>query len=81
MNKPIRTIDQLKAVLRRARQAQNLSQAQFGNRLGLSQMRISTIELHPERMSVDQLLTVLTQLGQDLIIQPRSTTPPAREDW
>jgi hypothetical protein len=35
------------------------------------------IEKHPERMSVDQLLTVLMVLDAELHVEPR-TPPPSR---
>jgi len=74
----IRTPTQLKAALRRLRRAQGLSQSEFGRKVGLSQERISVIENHPERVTTDQLLTLLMALGMELVIEPRSLagTPP-----
>jgi HTH-type transcriptional regulator/antitoxin HipB len=40
--------------------------------VGLSQERISTIERHPERITVGQLLTLLMALQAQLRVEPRS---------
>jgi HTH-type transcriptional regulator/antitoxin HipB len=45
------------------RKAQNLSQADLGRLIGLSQERISTIESAPEKVTMDKLLTVMMALG------------------
>lgn len=37
--------------------------------MGLSQKRISSIEAHPDRVSLDQLLTVLMALGAQLQVR------------
>jgi len=74
----IRTPTQLKTVLRGLRRAQGLNQSEFGRKVGLSQERISAIENHPERVTTDQLLTLLIALGMELVITPRSleANPP-----
>lgn len=69
---PIQTPAQLKAALRSLRRDQELSQAAFGRKVGLSQERISVIENHPERVTTDQLLTLLMAMGMELVIKPRS---------
>ncbi len=68
----IQTPAQLKAALRSLRRDQKLSQSAFGRKVGLSQERISVIENHPERVTTDQLLTLLMALGVELVIKPRS---------
>jgi HTH-type transcriptional regulator/antitoxin HipB len=68
----IRTPTQLKTILRSLRRAQGLNQSEFGRKVGLSQERISAIENHPERVTTDQLLTLLMALGMELVIKPRS---------
>jgi HTH-type transcriptional regulator / antitoxin HipB len=45
------------------RKAKNLSQADLGRLIGLSQERISIIESAPEKVSLDNLLTVMMALG------------------
>lgn len=63
MGTPIRTTGTLGPLLKRMRKAKNLSQADLGRLIGLSQERISAIESAPERVTMDQLLTVMMALG------------------
>jgi HTH-type transcriptional regulator/antitoxin HipB len=78
---PIKTPIQLKAALRSLRRAQGLNQSQFGRKVGLSQERISVIENHPERVTTDQLLTLLMALGMELVIKPRSFEVNPPRSW
>lgn len=77
----VKTPTQLKAALRSLRHAQGLSQSEFGRKLGLSQERISAIENHPERVTTDQLLTLLMALGMELVIKPRSLEANPPGSW
>lgn len=63
MNTPIRTTGELGPLLKRLRKAKNMSQTDLGRRIGLSQERISVIERQPEKVTMDNLLTVLMALG------------------
>ena len=74
----ITTASQLGTLLRGARKSRKLTQAQLGERLGLSQKRLSELELTPGTLSVDQLLGVCAQLGLQLSVQPSDETPPAQ---
>lgn len=74
----ITTVSQLGTLLQSARKSRKLTQAQLGERLGLSQKRVSELELAPGTLSVDQLLGVCAQLGLQLSLQPRDDSPPAR---
>lgn len=67
----VRTSLQLAPVLKQLRHAQGLSQSDLGRRLGLSQERISVIENHPEKITVDQFLTVLMALDAELCVGAR----------
>lgn len=75
----IKTTAQLQIALRSLRHEHGFTQSEFGRKVGLSQERISAIENHPERLTVDQLLTLLLALRMELVIKPRSrtTNPPA----
>ncbi len=77
----VKTPTQLKTALRRLRHAQGLSQSEFGRKVGLSQERISAIETHPERVTTDQLLTLLMALGMELVIKPRSQEANPPGSW
>ena len=69
---PVRASGQLGPVLKALRQARGWSQTELGRQVGLSQERISTIERHPERVTVGQLLTLLMALQAQLRVEPRS---------
>lgn len=76
---PIVTASQLGTLLQSARKSRKLTQAQVGARLGLSQKRVSELELAPGTLSVDQLLAICAQLGLQLSVQPREHAPPAKD--
>lgn len=67
----IRTTGQLGPILKRLRKAKGWSQFELGKKIGLSQERISVIENHPERVSIDQLLTILMALDAELQVEHR----------
>lgn len=69
---PITTTGQLGPLLQRLRKNRRLSQSALGQRLGLSQERISRIERSPEKVTLDQLLTLLMALDAELQVAPRS---------
>lgn len=74
---PIVTASQLGTLLQSARKSRKLTQARLGGRLGLSQTRISELELAPGSLSVDQLLLICAQLGLQLSVQLRDDGRPA----
>lgn len=69
----VRTTGQLGPILKQLRKTKGWSQIELGKRIGLSQERISVIESHPERMSIDQLLTVLMALEAELHVELRNS--------
>jgi HTH-type transcriptional regulator / antitoxin HipB len=70
-----RTTGQFGPILKRLRKAKGWSQLELGKKIGLSQERISVIENHPERVSIDQILTVLMALDAELQVNPRNPKP------
>jgi HTH-type transcriptional regulator/antitoxin HipB len=75
---PIVTSAQLGALLVNVRKSRKLTQARLGARMGLSQKRVSELELAPGTLSVDQLLAICAQLGLQLSLQLRDDNPPAQ---
>jgi HTH-type transcriptional regulator/antitoxin HipB len=67
--------DQLRQQLLIARKRLKLSQAAVAARLDLSQNRVSYLELHPEELSLKQLLTWCSVLGLELRLSARNSTP------
>lgn len=81
---PLVTAGQLGAMLQAARKAQGLTQSALASRIGLSQSRVSHLELHAHELSVGQLLAWCAALGLELSVGTRnsaavSTAPTT--DW
>ena len=81
MDYRVKTPDQLKVALRALRRAEGLNQSELGRKVGLSQERISAIENHPERVTTDQLLTLLMALGVEVVIRPRPAQAKPLGSW
>ena len=81
---PLVTAGQLGAMLQAARTAQGLTQSELASRIGLSQSRVSYLELHAQDLSVEQLLAWCAVLGLELSVGARGSAaqwaPPAT-DW
>jgi len=78
------TATQLSQLLRSARRQRRLTQAVVGARLGLSQNRVSHLELHAEELSFKQLLAWCAVVGLELQLSARSTEPlepAATTEW
>ncbi len=83
MSTAVRTSGQLSPILKRLRKDKGWSQQALGEKVGLSQERISVIENHPEKVSLDNLLTVLMALDAEMQISARSTETRSlpKESW
>ncbi|NDZ12658.1 transcriptional regulator [Variovorax sp. WS11] len=79
MRQVLSTPSQLGPLLKSGRRAAGLSQTELARRMGISQSRISHMELHPESVSLDQLLTLFGLLGIELMVQSKSGAPPVQE--
>ena len=78
------TAAQLGSVLQAARKAQGLTQAALVSRIGLSQSRVSHLELNAHELSVEQLLAWCAALGLELTIGSRSgptSSSTVQTDW
>ncbi|KQW87391.1 toxin HipA [Massilia sp. Root418] len=63
---------QLGPLLQGARKSAGLSQTQLAQCLGVSQSRISAMELEPGTINVDQLLALLAALNHEVLVQPKN---------
>lgn len=79
MRQLITTSEQVGQILRSARRAKGLSQAQAGIRLGLSQNRVSELEKGAATVTVAQLLA-MTAL-YDLQFEVASRGEPGATAW
>lgn len=67
-------------ILTTRRKALRLSQATVAAGLGISQNRLSELEAHPERFTLDRLLALASQLGLELVLQEK-TQPVNESEW
>lgn len=70
---------QLSSILPAARRRVGLTQAALGLRVALSQKRISAVELNPGALTLEQLLSIASILGMELILQTKGLDTPALE--
>ena len=70
-NYPIQLAAQLSLHLRSFRQHRKLTQQQLAQALGLTQSRIADIEADPGKVSVDNLLNILSALNVQLVLEDK----------
>ncbi len=80
MDYPIKTPDQLGAVLKGFRRERKLTQASLGAKVGLAQNAISEIETSPDRSSLARVFKLFAALDLDLVVRPRQS-PGKRSAW
>lgn len=75
------TAPHLGEMLKKARKRRKLTQRDVAYRVGLSQNRISYLELHPEDINIRQLLSWCSILGLELRLGERQVyaQPPGLE--
>lgn len=79
---PLVTALQLGQLLKAARKQRKLTQAQVAGRLGLSQNRVSHLELHAEELSFKQLLGWCAAVGLELQLAEREAQAPTpASEW
>lgn len=81
-SQPLITALQLGQLLKAARKHRKLTQAHVAGRLGLSQNRVSHLEMHPEELSFKQLLGWCAAVGLELQLAEReASSPPPAAEW
>ncbi len=76
--------DQMGPLLQSARKSARLSQTALAQRLGISQSRMSAMELAPASINLQQLLAVCAALGLELTVQTKATatlTGAPKVEW
>lgn len=76
----VRTPQQLGALLRGHRRDKHWTQAEVGDRAGLRQPSISSIESDPGPVSLSRIFAVLSALDLELVVRPRGPSDP-KTDW
>jgi HTH-type transcriptional regulator / antitoxin HipB len=80
MRQVLSMADQAGPLLRGARKAAGLSQTALARQLGLSQRRMSAMELNPGSISLEQLLALLAALDLELVVQAKPPAPDKDEE-
>lgn len=75
---------QMGPLLQSARKSAKLSQTDLAKRIGVSQSRLSAMELDPASINLEQLLALCAALGLELVAQSKPSSaaaPDARVEW
>lgn len=72
--------DQVGPLLQAARKSAQLSQTALASRLGISQSRVSAMELDPASISLEQLLAMCSALNLELVVQTKVSATDRRSD-
>ena len=75
MKQLISTDKQLGHLLQGHRKAKGLTQEQLARKAGISQARLSVLELHPGRLTVERLIRIMGALGLEMTIQEKTDAP------
>jgi len=73
MKQILSVADQAGQLLQAARKSARLSQTTLARRLGVSQSRMSAMELDPGSMNVEQLLAAFAALNLELLVQQKKS--------
>lgn len=76
---PVKTPQQLGAVLQGCRKTRQLTQAQVGERIGLPQKEISKLEMNPASTSLARVFKLLAALELEILVRERGATGNASE--
>lgn len=71
---PVQMLQQLPDYLRAFRRQAGLTQAQAAARLGVTQQVFSSLERHPEKVSVERLFKALQLLNVRMVLSSRSSS-------
>lgn len=65
------TCDQLPLLLKGLRHDRKLTQAELGEKLGMSQRMVAKLEAHPESASFARVFQALNAMGIDIVLRDR----------
>ncbi len=77
---PIKTPQQLGAVLEGCRKHRGLTQKAVGTRVGLAQSAVSLLETAPQQAGLARIFKLLSALDLELVVRPRKAASP-RSEW
>jgi HTH-type transcriptional regulator / antitoxin HipB len=76
MKQVLSIADQFGALLQASRKSAGMTQTELARHLGLSQSRLSALELNASSIRLDQLLTLCSALDLELLVQTKGGNPP-----
>ena len=71
---PVRSPDQLPALLQSFRKAAGLTQAETALRLGVTQQTYSALERNASKVSAERLLQLLNLLGVEIVLRAKPSS-------
>ena len=72
---PVRSAEQLPALLKAFRATAGLTQDQVAKRLGVTQQTLSALERNAQKVSAERLIALLSILGAEVVIQTKAHCP------
>jgi HTH-type transcriptional regulator / antitoxin HipB len=81
MDYPAQTPQQLAQVLRGFRRRKQLTQSEAARKAGLLQKTISTLEVMPERATVESLFRLLSALQVEFVLRDKDAVPSSPTQW
>lgn len=70
---PVRTANQLPALLQGYRKESGMTQTQLAFRLGITQQSLSALERNAAKVSTERLLELLNILGVEVVLRKNSS--------
>jgi HTH-type transcriptional regulator/antitoxin HipB len=80
MQQLIITPDQVGEILRGRRKARRIPQRELARKLGVSQNRLSALESHPGRLTLERMIAAANLLGLEIVIRDRPSTA-SKPEW
>ncbi len=77
---PIKTAQQLGAVLEGYRKNRGLTQKDAGSKVGLAQSVVSLLEKSPQRAGLHRIFKLLAALDLEIVVRPRGTSA-RQSEW
>jgi HTH-type transcriptional regulator / antitoxin HipB len=77
---PIKTPQQLGAVLEGYRRSRGLTQKDAGSKVGLAQSVVSLLEKSPQRAGLSRIFKLLAALDLEIVVRPRGIPSP-KSEW
>ena len=81
MDHTIKTAGQLGQALKSCRKERGLTQEALGNKVGLLQTDVSSMERDPGRSSSERLLRLLSALDMEIVLRDKRQAPTLHSEW